>query len=214
MNWRNITFYLLLALIVAGWTYAVYLMDGELSFGGLFMVALCSIITFPIIYCLMAIVWRIKNGVNVFATLETDPEAVKAQMLVTMQYGHPEGLKGAIKEFNKNFRNYPQWNLEDWEVFRAWYKDTIDRALESPEIYTLHSVGGAPYYKESDPLYDPNAPDWEQFDIKRNYSEDDDDEDDDDEYDDDDFDEKDDDDEAIAFALGMGLGAGLMSGNS
>ena len=205
MNRRDITFYLLAAFIVAGWIYAFYVMEGGFHFSSLLMVAFCSFCTLLLIPAIMAIVGRIKNGVNLFATLESDPEVVKAQMLVTMQYGHHKGIKGALKEFNEIFRNYPQWHLEDWEVFRAWYKNIIDCALANPEIYSLHSVGGAPYYKESDPLYDPNAPDWEQFDRVRNY---------DDEEEDDIDDDDDDDDDAIVVASDNGLGIGLVSMSS
>ncbi|MDE7472042.1 MAG: hypothetical protein K2M68_00490 [Muribaculaceae bacterium] len=107
---------------------------------------------------------------DLLATLETNPEKVKEHMLFIMQY---HGAEENLKELNDIFRNYPQWELEKWEVFRAWYKDLIDHALENPEIYNLAMMGGAEYSKESDPLYDPDAPDWEQFDRPRYYDDDD-----------------------------------------
>lgn len=110
---------------------------------------------------------RIDNGIDLFASLETDPEKIKAHMLFIMQYGHSEGISGALKEFNDIFRNYPQWRLENWEVFRAWYKDLIDRAIEKPEIYVMAMKDGSEYNKDIDPLYDPDAPDWEQYDRPR-----------------------------------------------
>ena len=96
---------------------------------------------------------------------ETDPEKVKARMLFIMQFGQHEGVKVALNEVNDIFNKYPQWELENWEVFRAWYKSLIDYALEHPDIFTLTSkINGGEYSTEADPLYDPNAPDWEQFD--------------------------------------------------
>ncbi|MDE6810891.1 MAG: hypothetical protein K2J15_00920, partial [Muribaculaceae bacterium] len=125
---------------------------------------------------------RKRLGIDMHAKLESDPEKVKAHMLYIMQYGHFHGIKAALEEFNDIFRNYPQWELEKWEVFRAWYKELIDHALEKPEIYILRMKDGSPYEINKDPLYDPNATDWEQFDRPRHY--DDDDDKDDDDYDD------------------------------
>lgn len=106
---------------------------------------------------------RIENGIDLFASLESDPETVKDHMLFIMQHGHYKGISGALKEFNDIFRNYPQWRLEDWVVFRAWYKALIDHALEKPEIYVMSMKDGSEYSKDIDPLYDPDAPDWEQY---------------------------------------------------
>ena len=39
--------------------------------------------------------------------------------------------------------------------------------VKKPDIYGLTMKGGSPYDKDKDPLYDPNAPDWEQFDPTR-----------------------------------------------
>ncbi|MCX4289093.1 MAG: hypothetical protein OSJ46_06275 [Duncaniella sp.] len=175
----NIKFYTLLAVIFGACLYGLYLYFGRIDFGLVFLAIFGTIITFLIIAAVIGIIWRAKNGVDMLATLETDPEKVKEHMLFIMQFGHTEGIKGALNEFNDIFRNYPQWELEKWEVFRAWYKDLIDRALENPEIYNLTMKDGSEYTKEADPLYDPDALSWEQFDRKRYYDDDDDDDDDD-----------------------------------
>ena len=159
---------------------------------------------------------RYKKGIDLFAKLETDPEKVKSHMLFVMQWGHHEGIKGAFREFNDIFRNYPDWHLQDWEVFRAWYKDNVDHFMEHPDIYQIAMKDGSPYSPEKDPLYDPGAPDWEQFDSEHDYDYDDDD------YDDDDFDDEDEyydegqrhrrslaEEAAEGFAFGAGLGVAL-----
>lgn len=175
----NIKFYTLLTVIFGVCLYSLYLYFGKIDFGLVFLAILGTVITFLIIAAVMGIIWRAKNGVDLLATLETDPEKVKEHMLYIMQYRHTGGIVGALNEFNDIFRNYPQWELENWEVFRAWYKNLIDHALENPEIYNLTMKDGSEYSKETDPLYDHDAPDWEQFDRKRYYDDDDDDDDDD-----------------------------------
>lgn len=166
----NIKFYTLLAVIFGACLYGLYLYFGRIDFGLVFLAIFGTIITFLIIAAVIGIIWRVKNGVDLLATLETDPEKVKEHMLFIMQY---HGVEENLKELNDIFRNYPQWELEKWEVFRAWYKNLIDHALENPEIYNLAMKDGSDYNKEKDPLYDPDAPDWEQFDRKRYYDDDD-----------------------------------------
>lgn len=182
--------------------------------GAVFLGAIVGTLAFVFVVLLIGAFREIKrradNGIDLTATLETDPEAVKSRMWVVMQFGHEDGIKGALKEFNDIFRNYPQWELENWDVFRSWYKDLIDHALAHPDIYTLtDKFDGGPYSKMRDPLYDPKAPDWDQFAVPV--------------YDDeDDKDDKDDEDEddtnnkqkglfnSGAEALGFGMGLGLM----
>lgn len=145
---------------------------------------------------------RKENGIDLFATLETDPEKVKDHMLFIMQY---HGIEENLKELNDIFRNYPQWELDKWEVFRAWYKAQIDHMVKKPEIYGLTLKGGLPYSKEEDPLYDPDAPDWEQFDRPRYYY--DEKEDDDNDYDDDDLSDNKKDSPSDWIYRGIGFGA-------
>ena len=183
----NIIFFTLLAVIFGGWLYFCYLYFGKIDLGLVLLCMFETAITLIIIAAVRAIIWRIQNGVDVFATLETKPEKVKERMLEIMQYRHPKGVVGALNEFNDIFRNYPQWELQKWEVFRAWYKELIDHALEYPEIYKLSMKDGSEYDKDIDPLYDPDAPDWEQFDRPRYYYDDDEDEEDEDEDEDDDY---------------------------
>ncbi len=170
----NTKFYILLTVIFSVCLCGLYLYFGRIDFGLVFLAIFETIMTFLIIAAVIGIIWRVKNGVDLLATLETDPEKVKERMLFIMQYGHSEGIKGALNEFNDIFRNYPQWEFQSWEVFRAWYKHLIDHALENPHIYNLKMKDGSQYSKENDPLYDPGAPEWEQFDRKRYYDDDDD----------------------------------------
>lgn len=160
----------------------------------------------PLVFAIAEIKRRRENGIDLFAHLETEPCKVKAHMLFIMQYGHHEGIVGALNEFNDIFRNYPQWKLSEWAVFRAWYKNEIDHMVEHPDIYNMTMKSdGTPYDKERDSLYDPNAPDWAQFDRPHHYDDCDDDEDDDD----DDFDEKSPDFKKAArdgFMMGIGYG--------
>lgn len=165
---------------------------------------------------------RIRKGIDPWAKLETDPEVVKAHMLFVMQWGHEHGVKGAIKEFNEIFRNYPDWRLHDWEVFRAWYKDLIDHIISFHGIHALSGPDGEPYTRENDDMYDPEAPDWKQFDRRHYYDYDVDDDDDDEESDnfDDGYGYDDDDDYSDGghklkrsaeegFYTGIGIGAGM-----
>ncbi len=193
----------MLAAIFGVCLYGLYLYFGRIDFGLVFLAALGTAIIFLIIAAVLGIVWRAKNGVDLLATLETDPEKVKEHMLFIMQY---HGVEENLKELNDIFRNYPQWELQKWEVFRAWYKDLIDHAIENPVIYNLALKDGSEYRKELDPLYDPNAPDWELFDTRPRY--DDDDDDDDDDYTDDDNDTPDLK-KTAKDGFMMGIGAGI-----
>ncbi|MDE6072614.1 MAG: hypothetical protein K2G53_08710 [Muribaculaceae bacterium] len=151
---------------------------------------------------------RKKLGIDMHAKLEIDPEKVKAAMLYRMQWGGEGGIKETLNQFNENFHNYPQWELHNWEVFRAWYKDQIDQAIKFPEIYELRMKDGSPYDKDKDPLYDPDAPDWEQFDRPRYYYDDDD--------EDDDFSDnkKDSASDWIYRGIGFGLANSILSGGA
>lgn len=160
---KDIIFLSVVAVIWGVWIYVFYRLDGSLSFGGIFMSLLLTGITLIILSCIKQIKWRIDNGVDVFATLETDVEKVKSHMLFIMQWGHSKGIEGANAEFNAIFRNYPQWELSKWVVFRSWYKYTVDFMLKYPEIYKL-TIDGEPYRVENDSLYDATVPDWSLFD--------------------------------------------------
>ncbi|MDE7396419.1 MAG: hypothetical protein K2M98_01690 [Muribaculum sp.] len=127
---------------------------------------------------------RKELGIDLDAKLEDDPEKVKEHMLFIMQFGHREGIVGMFNEFNTIFRNYPQWELQNWDVFRSWYKAQIDHMVARPNIYGMTiKEDGSPYSKEKDPLYDPDAFDWYQFKESHFHNYDDDD---DNYYDDDD----------------------------
>lgn len=152
------------------WLYVFYNMDNNtVTIDGVIASILFTFLSWVFIWVIIGIDRRIENGVDIFATLESDPKKVKERMLFVMRYGHNNGLNGAIEEFNDIFRNYPQWHFQNWVVFRAWYKDMIDRNLRYPDISHLTKSNGEPYIKEEDPLYDPEAPAWEQFDRHHYY---------------------------------------------
>lgn len=213
-------FFAVIFAIFGAWLYVIVnYMDDSLNVGSVFFAIFLTIPTLLLIGAIREIIWRAQNGVDVFATLETDPEKVKSHMLFVMQYGHEGGIKGAFKEFNDIFRNYPQWRLQDWEVFRAWYKHEIDHMLKYPEIYVMGlGEDGTPYSKEEDGMYDPDAPDWAQFDRDRSYDYDDDDDGDDDD-DDDNFDGPRDSrselrkaaEEGIMMGVGFGVANGILN---
>lgn len=171
MKRRIILWSIVIAIIFAVWLYVCYRIDNNaITSDGLIAVSLFTLSTLGIIIALKTVKWRMDNGVDLFKSLiETCRKEVKSHMLFIMQYGHHKGIKGALNEFDDIFRNYPQWHLQDWVIFRAWYKDLIDHALKNPEIYVMTMKDGTPYDKDKDPLYDPEAPDWEQFDRKRYY---------------------------------------------
>lgn len=181
-------------------TVIFYNIDPSIPFQAFFAACMVGGILSLIVLCIYQLKWRYDNGVDLFATLETDESKLKAHMLFIMQY---HGIEENLKELNDIFRNYPQWNLSDWVVFRAWYKDQIDYMLKKPEIYGLKmKETGEPYSIDKDPLYDPDAPDWKQFDDRPHY------------YDDDDYDDDYDTRNSLkksaedGFSLGIGLGIG------
>lgn len=143
-------------------TVYFYNLDPSTPFQAFFAACFVSGALALIVPCIYQIKWRKDNGVDLFATLETDEEKLKEHMLFIMQY---HGVEENLKELNEIFRNYPQWHLEDWVVFRSWYKAQIDHMVKYPDIYGLKITGtGEPYSADKDPLYDPEAPDWEQYD--------------------------------------------------
>lgn len=178
-------------------TVYFYSRNPSTPFLAFFAACFVSVLLALIVPCVYQINWRKDNGVDLFAPLETDETTLKEHMLFIMQY---HGIEENLKELNVIFRNYPQWHLEDWVVFRSWYKAQIDHMVKYPDIYGLKMKGtGEPYNADKDPLYDPNAPDWEQYDRPHydedDYDEDDEDDDDDDEDDDENDDEDDDEDD-------------------
>lgn len=153
-------------------TVIFYNIDPSIPFQAFFAACMVSGIISLIVPCIYQLKWRYDNGVDLFATLETDEKKLKEHMLFIMQH---HGIEENLKELNDIFRNYPQWHLTDWKVFRAWYKAQIDHMIKKPEIYGLTMKGtGEPYSTDKDPLYDPDAPDWEEFDRPHYYDDDDD----------------------------------------
>lgn len=208
----NIVFVITTLAIFAVWSIIIYHIEGSYSFVNTTTSLICTFCTFLLIGAIKEIVRRWKNGIEISATLETDVEKVKSHMLFIMQWGHQEGIVGALAEFSRIFRNYPQWELSKWEVFCAWYKCQIDDMLKYPEIYKMTMKSDdSPYAIEKDPLYDPDAPDWSQFDRDHSHDFDDDD-------DDDDFDCREmrgswSNTDALYFGMGMGVADGLMDGH-
>lgn len=172
---------LLAAVILATWMYVIMKIEGSFSLQGVLMAVFMSAMTFVILAALREIRWRIKNGIDVFATLETNQEKLKRHMLFIMQHHSPDET---LKELNAIFRNYPQWELEKWMVFRAWYKHLIDSTIRLYGTSCIIKKDGTEYSTDTDSLYDPNAPVWAKFDTDRYLYEDEDyfDDDDDCEY--------------------------------
>lgn len=129
-------------------------------------------------------------------------------MLFIMQW-NPFGE--ALSEIDKMFRKNKELKLHRYKAFRAWYKYNIDFMLTKPDIYNLSFKGShSPYCKEDDPMYDPNAPDWEIYDREHDSS-------DDDFQDDDNLGERSkglSEGDAFALGLGIGIGQGLFDGDS
>lgn len=160
--------YLLISAISSVVIYS-FLLKGGSQIESITASIIIGLISGLLVFPVAEIKRRKELGIDVFATLETDPSKVKERMLFVMQWGHSGGIVGALNEFNEIFRNYPQWHLQGWEVFQAWYKNLIDHALEHPDIYFLKMKSGGEYRKEDDPLYNPDALPWEQFDRVRDY---------------------------------------------
>ena len=63
--------------------------------GAVFLGAIVGALAFVFVVLLIGAFREIKrradNGIDVTATLETDPEAVKSRMRVVMQFGHEDG---------------------------------------------------------------------------------------------------------------------------
>ena len=153
----------LFIVVCSVWAGILFVISGQIGSDEIVLAFIFAIATFLMVAAIRQLIWRWKNGVDLMAVLESDPEVVKSHMLFIMQHPHHEGISGALREFNDIFRNYPQWNLQDWKVFRAWYKALIDRALKNPEIYNLRMKDGSEYSKENDPRYDPAARNWQQY---------------------------------------------------
>ncbi|MDE6468783.1 MAG: hypothetical protein K2L28_07805 [Muribaculaceae bacterium] len=166
----------LLGYIVAFSCTLYWAYDGSGSVGldeiGLsFLIGVCAVL---LVLAVDSIIWRLQNDLDLTDSFETDIEKVKARLLSIME-NLPEGGEGAIKSLNTAFRIYPEWKLQKWDTFRAWYKAIIDFMTSQPHLYRLTIPGGMPYRKELDPLYDPEAPDWELFDNSDSLGENDDD---------------------------------------
>lgn len=155
---KRITLLLSFILSTCFVTFYLYKQDPSTPFQAFFTACFVVVCVALMVNCIFGLKWRYDNGIDLFATLETDQEKLKEHMLFIMQY---HGVEENLKELNDIFRNYPQWHLEKWVVFRAWYKAQIDYMIKRPEIYGMKMKGtGEPYSIDKDPLYDPNAPDW------------------------------------------------------
>lgn len=124
------------------------------------MILTSSIVVFICYLLIKEFRRRWKLGIPLMVSLNKTKEQVQEHLLFLFQHGHYKGIHGLIDELNYTCRCYPEYELTEWIVFRSWYKDLVDHALSHPDIYTLKAKGGEPYYKEDDPLYDPDAPDW------------------------------------------------------
>lgn len=159
-------------LILAAWCIVFSLFIPEVE-AIVFPSVLASIISASIIVYVKELHRRWQLGIPLFEKLDQTKEQVQNHLLFRFQYGHYKGIKGLIEELNYTLRCYPEYELTKWIVFRSWYKDLVDHALAHPDIYTLTVNGGKPYRPEDDSLYDPEDPAWSEFDLKREYDDDD-----------------------------------------
>lgn len=110
--------------------------------------------------------------------LQEKREEKEAEMLFKMQY---LPFHDAMRDIEQIFRQNKHLKLHRSKIFRAWYKYHKLLEKKDPEFYQkLLDAGMTPH--ELDPYFDPNAPDWEQYEIRRDYEDDEEDEDDDDDY--------------------------------
>lgn len=214
MNLKKIVWAIL---IFAAWCVVFSFFIPEVEFVVFFSV-LASIVSASIVVCIKELHRRWQLGIPLLEKLDQTKEQVQNHLLFRFQYGHYKGIKGLIEELNYTFRCYPEYELTDWIVFRSWYKDLVDHALAHPDIYTLTVNGGEPYRPEDDNLYDPNAPAWSEYALKREYDDDDDDESEDDLLDWDPFAKEKEESkrwsDAISIGYGFALGNTLFGGSS
>ncbi len=156
-----IIFYSVVAAIYGIWVVILQHLYPERIVQNLLYSICGTLATLLLIVIIMGISWRVQNGVDVWATLISDENLVKEKMLIAMRY---RTTQEAMDELSVYFRNYPQWPLEEWEVFRAWYKYTIDKALKFPQYPHLRwDRMDETYTTKFDGYYDPEAPDWELY---------------------------------------------------
>lgn len=102
------------------------------------------------------------------AYLQKKREEKEQEMLFIMQY---HSYPTAIQEIKQIFRKNKHLKLHRSKIFRAWYKHYKLREKADPELYRqLLYAGMTPL--ELDPYFDPNAPEWEQFDTRPRYDDD------------------------------------------
>lgn len=90
------------------------------------------------------------------------------EMLFIMQH---LPFPDAMRDIEKTFQLNSHLKLHRSKIFRAWYKHHKLWEKKDPCFYQkLLDAGMTPH--ELDPYFDPNAPDWEQFDIRHCYDDD------------------------------------------
>lgn len=148
--------------IFAWWWFLAIYFSGYSFWGRVGWCTLFSLATYFCIGIVFNMDDRSKMGLDPLSweNDHDDPRKAKAHMLFIMQYGHEHGINGALKEFNEIFTSRPDFELQKWEPFRAWYKNHMDFMAKYPDCYKLTFGDGRPYKKEDDPLYDSDAPDW------------------------------------------------------
>lgn len=106
-----------------------------------------------------------KYGIEDPDLIEYISEKEKGKMLIKMQWDNLDGVYRVLEYVLPTINKYPECNFQDWDAFKAWYKETVDNHSSLVELYyRTHVDADFVYCKENDPLYDPDAPDWEQFD--------------------------------------------------
>ena len=161
----NIIIYTLLTVIFGVWLYSLYLYFDNIDFGLVLLAIIGTISTFLIIGALIGVIWRVQNGVELLATLETNPETLKLKLYLKMLPCRIDRFPNVLNEITDEAQNYPQWDILGSKMFKSWYKENVDFMLKYPMNYDLSWLsGGQPYIKEKDPYYDINAQPWDETD--------------------------------------------------
>lgn len=157
--------YTLVIILFGAWLYFLYLYTGHFEFGLVFLAFLGVICSILIIGAVKSIIWRVENGVDLFATLETDPEKLKLKLYMKMLQCQIERFPEVFNDITEETRNYPKWDILGSKMFQSWYKYNVDYMLQHPMNYDLSWLAdGNPYIKEKDLYYNFHALPWEETD--------------------------------------------------
>lgn len=73
-----------MALIYCACLYGLYLYTGKLDLDVFFLALLCMSFVFMVILLVHNVIWRKKNGIEIWAKLDTELQTVKNRMCLIM----------------------------------------------------------------------------------------------------------------------------------